>query len=242
MKLFFGPGESKPISVATDLCKYLPEDRKYHYQDKFSMAEAAKSWVSANGYLPSTIAAVVGSKELNSAHFEYPTPVWGGGVAMTDVMAFLPNGIIAVEAKVNEPFDDLVSVWIEREAGKNKRSPPHRRKVINRYASEFGVEPEQLSEIRYQLLQRTLSAALTALAQGQSTSWMIVQSFAPANSEGHRRNRGDFDRFLALVGSAPTLEVYVFTLHGWIVRKHRKGRLSNKLQTAKALGSRRVHL
>jgi hypothetical protein len=205
MKLFFGPGISQPVSVATDVKDYLSDDKKYQYEDGYSMAEAAKCWVAAGGYLPSTIAGVVGSNELKSAHFEFPTPVWGGGTAMTDVMAFLPNGIVAVEAKVNEPFDDLVTVWITRKA-KNPNSPPHRRNVIKRYADALGVEPEQLSDIRYQLLQRTLSAALTARSEGRSQSWMIVQSFAPTNSDGHRRNRSDFERFLGLVGTAPMLE------------------------------------
>ena len=206
MNLFFGIGKSKPISGATDVRDYLPEDRKYHYQDGFSMAEAAKCWTLANGYLPPTIAAVVGSKELNSAHFEFPTPVWGGGIAMTDVMAFLPDCIIAVKSKVDEPFDDLVIDWVLRNQKTNIASPPHRRKVIRRYAEALGVAPEQLSEIRYQLLQRTLSAALTAKSEGKTRSWMIVQSFAPTNSDGHRRNRADFDRFCNLVGSAPALE------------------------------------
>jgi hypothetical protein len=170
------------------------------------MAEAAKCWVLANGCLPTVIADIVGSKELNSAHFEFPTPVWGGGIAMTDIMAFLPNGVIAVEAKVNERFDDLISIWINKEAVKNPRSPPHREDVINRYAKVFCVERERLSNIRYQLLQRTLCAALTAGAQRLSQSWMIVQSFAPVDSDGHRNNRTDFDRFRALVGPAPNIE------------------------------------
>ena len=45
--------------------------------------------------------------------------VWGGGFAMTDIMAFVPNGVIAVEAKVDEPFDDPVSTWIFKEEKKN---------------------------------------------------------------------------------------------------------------------------
>ena len=142
MKLFFGRGTSQPVSLATDVQKYLPDDKKYQYQDKYSMAEAAKSWVSADGHLPKPIAAIVGDKKLNSAHFEFPTKVWGGGIAMTDVMAFLPNGVIAVEAKVDEPFDNLVSVWIDIKRKNNPNSPDHRMGVIRRYATAFGVSYE----------------------------------------------------------------------------------------------------
>ena len=206
MKLFFGSGKTRPVLAATDVREYLQADRRYHYQDGYSMAEAAKSWTSAGEYLPSTIGAVIGNSEFNSAHFEFPTKVWGGGTAMTDVMVFLPDGVIAIEAKVNEPFDNLVSDWIEKEAHKNPNSPPHRRNVIEQYSVAFGVESQRLSKIRYQLLQRTLCAALTARSVGQARSWMIVQSFAPTDSEGHRRNQGDFARFLDLVGNAPMIE------------------------------------
>src|SRR5947207_731423 len=133
MKLFFGPGKDRPVTVCTDVRDCLPEDRKYQYQDGFSMAEAAKCWAIAGERLPLSIADVIGSDELISAHFEYPTKVWGGGIAMTDIMAFVPNCVIAVEAKVNEPFDDLTSTWIFREERKNAESPPHRTKVIQQY-------------------------------------------------------------------------------------------------------------
>jgi hypothetical protein len=112
MKLFFGRGEDHPITVCTDLRDCLRRDRRYQYHDGYSMAEAAKCWVAAGDRLPRSISVIVGTDDLIAAHFEYPTSVWGGGIAMTDVMAFVPSGVIAVEAKVNEPFDELVAPWI----------------------------------------------------------------------------------------------------------------------------------
>jgi hypothetical protein len=206
MKLFFGSGTSQQVFITADVREYLPEDRKYQYQDGYSMAEAAKSWVSAEGYLPKIIATIVGNKELDSAHFEFPTKVWGGGTAMTDVMAFLPNGVIAVEAKVNEPFDNLVSVWIDIKKKDNPNSPDHRKAVIRQYAKAFGVAYESLLDIRYQLLQRTLCAAITANDKGVSKAWMIVQHFGIGNGVGDPTNLSDFNRFVALVGSAPVIE------------------------------------
>jgi hypothetical protein len=207
MKLFFGPGRDRPVNVCTDVRDCLPEDRKYQYQDGFSMAEAAKCWVAAGEHLPRSIADVVGSNELIAAHFEYPTGVWGGGIAMTDIMAFLSNGIIAVEAKVNEPFDDLVSAWIFKREKEDTESPPRRTRVIQRYAEALGLRSRQLLDIRYQLLQRTLCAALTAQGQRASNAWMVVQAFAShTGGDGHLTNRSDFDRFVTLVGSAPKIE------------------------------------
>jgi hypothetical protein len=159
MNLYFGPNTDKPVTLALDVHGYLEATKKRQYRDGYSMAEAAKSCVLASGYLPASIAAVVGSNDLNFAHFEFPTKVWGGGTEMTDVMAFIPNSVIAVEAKVDEPFDD-VSVWIDREAKRNPRSLPPRRKVTQRYAKALMIDPESLLGIRSYLLQRVLCASI----------------------------------------------------------------------------------
>ena len=206
MKLFFAPGMECPVWSAVDVAGYLPDDKKYQYRDGFSMAEAATSWVAANGSLPREIADLVGTNDLDRAHFEYPTRVWGGGQAMTDVMAFVPKGVIAVEAKVDEPFDDIVSVWLNREATRNPRSPIHRNKVIQQYADALGVPKHALMTVRYQLLQRTLCSAITASKANVSVAWMIVQSFPSTQPSVHNSNRNDFDHFLALVGDTPAFE------------------------------------
>jgi hypothetical protein len=211
MNLYFGNGNDRPVRIPTDVRDYLREEIKHQYRDGFSMAEAAKSWVNGKGNLPPRIAEVVGSTELVSAHFEYETQVWGGGTAMTDVMAFLPAGVIAVEAKRNEPFDDLVSSWIYKRANPEHAnykpaSPPRRKAVIERYANDLGVSTDQLMGIRYQLLQRTLSASKTASTRGLSDCWMIVQSFASKDDDGYLTNRTDFDQYVALVGNAPVLD------------------------------------
>lgn len=168
------------------------------------MAEAAKSWVAAAGHLPESIAHVVGSSHLERAHFEYPTKVWGGGTAMTDVMAFIPGSIVAVEAKERETFDLAVQDWIVQRAQENPASPPHREQVIERYARALRRSSSELLGIRYQLLQRTLSAALTANKEGRPQAWMIVQSFC-ADHESNS-NWSDFNAFRDLVGAAPVLD------------------------------------
>jgi hypothetical protein len=183
MNLFFGFGKDRPVTVCTDVRDYLADDRKHHYRDGRSMAEASKCWCAANGSLPKSIAETVGNGELYAAHFEYPTKVWGNGTSMTDVMAFIPNGVIAIEAKVDEPFDELVSTWIFKEEHGNPASPPHRTTVVQRYARALHVNFAQLLNIRYQLLQRTLAAAKTAKMQSVSNAWMIVQSFSDRKIE-----------------------------------------------------------
>ena len=206
MNLYFGYGTDRPVINATDVQGYLEPAKKYQYRDGYSMAEAAKCWVSAAGFLPGSLAEIVGSNDLNTAHLEYPTKVWGGGMAMTDVMAFIPDGVIAVEAKVEEPFDDVVSNWIEREAGRNPRSPPHRWKAIRRYAEALKVDAETLLGIRYQLLQRTLCASIVAKARGLPGAWMIVQHFFRGTAIDEVMNRSDFEAFVELVGQEPVIQ------------------------------------
>ncbi len=215
MSLYFGAGDDRPVRRAEDVQMYLPDARKHHYRDEFSMAEAAKCWVAAQPALPPSVVAVVGSPSLLRAHFEYPTRVWGGGTAMADVMAFVPDAVIAIEAKVNEPFDDLVADWVERNARTNPQSPPHRRGVVAQYAQAFGVTAEALAGIRYQLLQRTLGAARTASAAGLAAAWMIVQDLTYGRAGNHASNRADFERFRGLVGPSPVLEGIPVHL-GWV--------------------------
>ena len=205
MSFYFGLGTDLPVSVATDIKLHLPAAKSHHYRNRFSMAELAKCWIAAHGQVPDSVAALVGSARLERAHFEYPVTVWGGGTSMTDLMAFLPDTVIAVEGKALESFDEEVSVWIEKEAGKNPRSPTHRKQVATRYAEALGVDLNALLRIRYQLLHRALAAAITAQKTGASKAWMIVQSFGPLDSVQHRQNKADFDRLLSLVGSAVTL-------------------------------------
>jgi hypothetical protein len=203
MALYIGNDTSRRLTHPTQLLDALPPMRRHQFKEGRSMAEAAKAWVAAGGRLPHSIAKVTGSDELLRAHFEYGTRVWGGGTGQTDVMAFVPDAVIAVEAKVDESFDQIVLDWICAEHRENPRSPPHRLGVIQRYADAFAVSLRQLMELRYQLLQRTLCAALTAQEHGLQKAWMIVQSFCPpglANS-----NRPDFERFASVVGSAPRL-------------------------------------
>jgi hypothetical protein len=113
---------------------------------------------------------------------------------------------LPVETKMKERFDDLISVWIEKNKQENPDSVRHRKSVVERYAEAFGVDYEALLNIRYQLLQRTLCVAITANDKGLSKAWMIVQHFANGIGDQDQTNLSDFNRFVALVGSAPVVE------------------------------------
>jgi large subunit ribosomal protein L30 len=207
-RFYFGDGTTTPVWRATDLKRYLPPKEKKKFRQGYSMAESAKYWLAAAeqtspvsqypiGKIPFDIAKLAGSDLLKSAHFEYPVTVWGGGKSMTDIMAFTQGGIIAVEAKAREKFADKVREWAQ--------DKPNRLNVVDRYAEAFKVARDDLMGLRYQLLHRTLSAALVASKYGRKSAWMIVHSFAPLDCEEHLRNRKDFDDYVKVVGPAPVL-------------------------------------
>jgi hypothetical protein len=214
-RLYFGNDVSIPVNVPTDVQDHLPPDKRYLFSPGRSMALAANSWVNAKRELPKAIAEVVGSDVLDSAHFEYGVAVYGRGLSMTDVMAFTVDAVIAVEAQAREPFGSVVWDWIDEDQAKNANSPPYRCKVIAEYAQAFGVRFKNLLPLRYQLFHRTLSAALTAQKTGRQRAWMVVQSFAPLNSDEHAQNRSDFDRFVAVVGETSILQNFPVRL-AWV--------------------------
>jgi hypothetical protein len=58
MNLYFGAGTNHPVRISTDVRDNMPEDRRYHYKDKRSMAELAKCWLAAKGFLPERISKI----------------------------------------------------------------------------------------------------------------------------------------------------------------------------------------
>jgi large subunit ribosomal protein L30 len=198
-----------PIFHASELKRCLPPNRRHHYRCGYSMAESAKYWLAAAectspggpmliGSLPHEIGRLLGANALETAYFEYPVTVFGGGRSITDILAVTPTTIVAVEAKVRESFGDEVLNWAA--------DMPNRLAVITQYAETFNVGEDKLIRLRYQLLHRTLSAALIARKYERESAWMIVHSFAPLDCDEHARNREDFDRYAALIGPEPVIE------------------------------------
>jgi Domain of unknown function (DUF6946) len=78
---------------------------------------------------------------------------------------------IAVEGKVSEPFGDTVSKRLENPSlGRKNR--------LEFLCTELGLESDGVSNIRYQLLHRTVSAILEAKRFNASHALMLVHSFS----------------------------------------------------------------
>ncbi len=112
---------------------------------------------------------------------EWKVPLPGGNRAsQTDlfVLARASSGLIAitVEGKVDEPFDDIVSDWLERDA---QAASKGKRTRLDYLCSELGIDDITAGPLRYQLLHRTASALIEARRFMAPHALMLVHSFSP---------------------------------------------------------------
>ena len=178
----------------------LLADPAKHWRDGYSAKSAALSWEAAQATpsrLPPEVASLLpAGARLLLAIPEHKVALPGGGAAsQCDVFALvhLPDGLcaLAVEAKVEEPFDLAVGEWLARarDDGANRRAR------LRDLAALLGL-PDVPAGIRYQLVHRTAAAVIEARRFHAATAAMIVQSFSPA-----RRWFDDFAAFAALLGA-----------------------------------------
>jgi hypothetical protein len=170
----------------------LLADPERHWRAGYSAMAAARSWEEAKG-LPPEIASILGAgAELLLAIPEHKVPLPGGTRdSQCDVFALVGledrTIALAVEAKVNEPFDKTIGDWLADESiGKRRR--------LEAICSLLGCEDPPRS-LRYQLFHRTAAAILESKRLRADASAMIVQSF----SQEHRWFE-DFAAFCGFLG------------------------------------------
>jgi hypothetical protein len=95
---------------------------------------------------------------------------------------------MAVKGKALEPFSNTVAEWLnEFSSGRKTR--------LNYLCEMLGLKQERLSNIRYQLLHRTVSAIIEAKRFNAQNALMLVHSFKE-NKEFFQ----DYSNFLGLFG------------------------------------------
>ena len=101
-----------------------------------------------------------------------------GHRSQADLLAFVRlthgNAVFAVEGKVEEPFDKIVSKWNDRSAGKKRR--------LSALCLSLGLQVANVGHLRYQLLHRTASAIYEAQRYGTERAVMLVHSFSAADT------------------------------------------------------------
>lgn len=117
--------------------------------------------------------------ELLLALPEHKTPLPGGRRAsQTDLFVLAKAGgqlvAMTVEGKVAESFGPTVAGWL-------KKDTPGKQSRLNGLCDMLGLDTEQMSPIRYQLLHRTGAALIEARRFNAAAAVMLVHSFSPDN-------------------------------------------------------------
>lgn len=133
---------------------------------------------------------------------EWETALPGGDrPSFTDVMAITRNelglAVLAVEAKVNEPFGPTVGE-------KRAQASPGQEKRLAYLESLLDVSATFADHVRYQLLHRTASALLTARQFHATAAVLLIHSFSPTS-----KWRDDFEAFcVAMSAESESPDVY----------------------------------
>jgi len=204
MKRIFVPTQSP-----TDWKRLLAKP-DLHWKQGYSAMTAAACWDAAGDVLPAEVratldipgASTLKNLKLLAALPEWETPLPGGErKSYTDVLAIVRNAeglvVIAVEAKVNEPFGPTVG---EKRAAPSLGQAERLAYLENLLKVRSSID----DDIRYQLLHRTASAVLTAEQFHASTAVLLIHSFSPT-----AKWRPDFEKFCATMRAEPiSTDVY----------------------------------
>lgn len=172
-----------------------------HWQPGRSAKLVTDLWFTANALPPSVVSALSSDPLFSSAvlidAFLMRSVDLGDGErpGPTDLMAIVRLtdrlGVIAVEAKFDEPFGPTVDDWLAKGNGELIV----RRQRLENLCATVGVDPTRVGTIRYQLLHRSASAVIEARRYLARDAIMLVQSFCPNKSWFE-----DYRAFAALLG------------------------------------------
>ena len=185
-----------------------------HWKTGHSAKTLAYCWQEANDFPRSVKKVFRDSKlklfrdvELLLAFPEYKVPLPGGTTCSQNDIFILAKGnnqliSIAVEGKVDEPFDKTVGEWKAKEG----RGKPVR---LDYLCKLLRLDKRRIEDIRYQLLHRTASAVIEAEKFRADNALMLVHSFSQRKEQDNEGFR-DYCRFLALFGVKGGLDSIVF--------------------------------
>ena len=183
-----------------------------HWKDGRSAKESARAWLGAAPGLVPDIAEVIDScpdiGPLRSWHAEPEKEVDFDdydGPANIDLLIVGEDDsgpiVVAIEAKVDEPFSDTIAVTL-REARRRLSKKPRSKGVarLQGLASRFGIDldRQEVLDLRYQLLTCTAAAITKAQAQSARRALFIVHEFVTpsADMRARQRNSRDLDHYL----------------------------------------------
>jgi hypothetical protein len=186
-----------PLLKAEDVIPHLGSAS--HWKEGRSAKSLADSWFDADG-IPKPVEVLLATSpglrgaQLIDGWLERKTDLQDGcgAPSQTDLLALLSTGdelvVLAVEGKVDESFDRLVSEWLADDS-----SNKHKR--LRRLCNRLGIGEDRSASLRYQLLHRTVAALLEAERFHATKAVFAVQSFCPSAT-----GFDDFAKFASALG------------------------------------------
>lgn len=207
-----GPGDWRSVLA----------DPEKHWARRYSARTLAHCWEDSDGF-PVEIRHVLSQNSaLANAEPLLIFPEWkvslpgGSRPSQNDVWVLARNNgtlvSIAVEGKVEEPFDKTLGEWkTDASPGKDTR--------LNHLTEVLGLTAPIPDWVRYQLLHRTASAVIEAERFGARHAVMLVHSFSKENLWFN-----DFAAFASVFGAKAEIDKLASTtarnrlpLHlGWV--------------------------
>ncbi len=172
-----------------------------HWREGRSAYELAHSWIAA-GDIPSRVRKVLDgcpvfkNAILVEGFFEHQTDLRSAGhPTQTDLLTVLrlsnaAYAVIAVEAKVDEPFGPIIRDWNDGTGRKEER--------LSALCNYFDLSQNLILDLRYQLLHRSAAALFEAERYGASQAMTMIHSFS---SPGEALN--DYHSFMQALGISP---------------------------------------
>lgn len=166
--------------------KSLLADPEKQWKIGYSARALAHSWIESDGFPPeikSAFAYCYDEKlrkiELLMGFPEHKVPLPGGSSPSQNDLYLLAKAedslvSITIEGKVSESFDELVVDWLkDASEGKNQR--------LDFLCKVLNLDVDQVKEIRYQLIHRTVSALIEAERFNAKYAVMLIHSFSRTN-------------------------------------------------------------
>lgn len=175
-------------------------------ESKWKTGRSAKTlaycWTEAKGFPPEVVRAFSESAAslFKDVEFllgvpEHPVNLPGGANSPSTsdifVLAKSQNALIsiAVEGKVEEPFDELVEVWLGAAPSDGKKER------LDFLLRTLELDRNAVDDIRYQLIHRSASAVLEAHTFNAPSALLLVHAF-----KSPQESYDDYSRFVGLFG------------------------------------------
>jgi hypothetical protein len=160
-----------------------------HWKKGRSAMEIARRWHATPSAFPPEIAGLLttlaphplASARLLAALPEYRISIAGkGSDSQADVLVLADAGsglaVIAVEGKVDEPFDMPIAQWLI------VKNPANGKQRLAGLCNVLDLDPANVGGLHYQLLHRTAGAIVEARRYHARFAAMVIHSFSPAHA------------------------------------------------------------